>query len=119
MARVSWKRIRDHPNYEVSSMGAVRNIRTGNSLKPYDDGYGYLRVKLDGRCCRLHILVAVAFIPNPEGKPIVNHKKGRKHDCRASQLEWATPSENTKHAWENGLISRGGVNALMQRLHPL
>lgn len=36
------------------------------------------------------------------------HKHGKKHDCRASQLEWATISENTKHAWDHGLIRRGG-----------
>ena len=91
-------------------MGDVRNIRTGRILKTYDDGRGYLRVKIDGRCERLHILVAVAFIPNPECKKIVNHKKGKKHDCRDSQLEWVTQSENIQHAWNTGLIKRKKVN---------
>lgn len=95
-----------HPNYEVSTMGEIRNVKTGRMLSPYDDGRGYLRVKIDGRCERLHILVAAAFIPNPEAKPIVNHKHGRKHDCRASQLEWVTASENTLHAYQTGLIKR-------------
>ena len=74
-----WKVVDGHPNYEVSRMGQVRNIRTGNILAPYDDGSGYLRVKLDGENCRLHILVAVAHIPNPdpETKNIVNHKRGK------------------------------------------
>ena len=54
-------------------MGQVKNIKTGKMLKPYNDGSGYLRVKLDGRCCRLHILVAEAFLEKPEGKDIVNH----------------------------------------------
>lgn len=98
--------IDDHPRYEVSSLGKVRNIQTGKMLQPYDDGNGYLRVKLDRDNCRLHILVAVAFIPNPDNKPVVNHKKGKKHDCRASQLEWCTIAENTQHAWDNGLIKR-------------
>lgn len=91
-------------------MGDVRNIRTGRILKSYDGGRGYLRVKIDGRCERLHILVAVAFIPNPECKKVVNHKKGKKHDCRASQLEWVTQSENIQHAWNTGLIKRKKVN---------
>lgn len=43
-----WKVIESHPNYEISSMGGVRNARTGRYLTPYDDGQGYLRVKLDG-----------------------------------------------------------------------
>lgn len=104
--RESWKVIADHPAYEVSNMARVRNIKTGKLLTPYDDGKGYLRVKLDRENCRLHILVAIAHVPNPDGKPIVNHKRGKKHDCRASQLEWVTVSENTKHAWDHGLIHK-------------
>lgn len=104
MPKERWKVIESHPNYMVSNMGKVMNIRTGKFLKPYDDGKEYLRVKIDGRCERLHILVAVAFIPNPEGKNVVNHKKGKKHDCRASQLEWVTQSENIQHAWRTGLF---------------
>lgn len=105
---IKWHPCPGHPNYEVNRLAQVRSVKTGKLLAPYDDGSGYLRVKLDGVNCRLHILVALAFIPNPENKPIVNHKRGRKHDCRASQLEWATISENTKHAWDYGLIQRGG-----------
>lgn len=103
--------VEGHPNYEVSTMGAVKNRLTGFILKPYDDGSGYLRVKIDGENCRLHILVAKAFVknPDPENRTQVNHKKGKKTDCRASQLEWVTPSENTKHAWDNGLIKRKRV----------
>jgi hypothetical protein len=106
--RERWKRLEQYPKYEISSLGRVRNALTGYILNPYDDGLGYLRVKLNGDNCRLHILVAKAFIPNPENKPVVNHKRGKKHDCRASQLEWMSISENTQHAWDNGLISRGG-----------
>ena len=101
-----WKGIRDHPGYEISSLGRVRNTVTDYILKPYDDGDGYLRVKLHRVNCRVHLLVATAFIPNPGNKPVVNHMNGNKHDCRASQLEWATVAENTQHAWDNGLIRR-------------
>ena len=106
MAREQWKPIEDHPGYEISTMGRVRNIRTGYILKTYDDGRGYLRVKLHRVNLRVHILVAKAFIPNPDNKPEVNHKKGKKNDARASQLEWVTPSENVKHAYKFGLKCR-------------
>lgn len=99
-----WKVIAHHLRYSVSSMGRVRNNQTGFLLTAFDDGRGYLRVNLDGKHEKLHVLVAAAFVPNPEGKPIVNHIKGRKHDCRASQLEWVTASENTRHAYRLGLI---------------
>lgn len=108
LMRESWKIIENHSDYEVSSMAKVRNVRTGRILTPYDDGSGYLRVKLDGENCRLHILVAVAHVTNaePDTKNIVNHKRGKKHDCRASQLEWVTQAENIQHAWDTGLCKR-------------
>ena len=53
-----WKVVDGHTNYEVSRMGQVRNIRTGNILAPYDDGSGYLRVKLDGENCRLARIIS-------------------------------------------------------------
>lgn len=107
--KIAWKTVEPHPNYEINRMGEVRNKKTRYIVKPYDDGNGYLRVKLDNCNCRLHILVAIAFIPNPENKSVVNHKKGKKHDCRASQLEWVTQKENIQHAWKTGLCNRKKV----------
>lgn len=111
MCRITYQTIESHPNYEINRMGEVRNKNTGKMVKPYDDGSGYLRVKLDGCNCRLHILVAITFVPNPDpvNKTVVNHKKGKKHDCRASQLEWVTQKENIQHAWNTGLCKRKKV----------
>ena len=69
--------------------------------------YGYRNVGL----CKhgivktwlVHILVAKAFIPNPLNKRTVNHINCDKSDNRACNLEWATDSENVKHAYRNGL----------------
>ncbi len=107
MPKERWKVVDGHPNYQVSSLGNIRNIKTGRTLTPYDDGSGYIRVTVDNRCLRLHILVAKAFIPNPENKPTVNHIHGNKKDNRASQLEWATYSEQQFHVWQTGLRKGG------------
>jgi len=56
-------------------------------LKPFDDQRGYLRVTLNGKNIKVHKIVAEMFLPNPANLPVVNHKNGKKHDNRASQLE--------------------------------
>lgn len=94
-------------SYEVNENGEVRNGKTGYVLKlqPTKDEYYSvsLRVNNRPRMCRVHRLVAMAFIPNPENKPIVNHKDGNRINNKVENLEWVTYSENTQHAVDTGL----------------
>lgn len=56
---------------------------------------------------KVHRMVAETFIPNPENKPIVNHKDGDTHNFHVSNLEWVTASENSQHAQNTGLMKNG------------
>jgi hypothetical protein len=77
-------------------------------LKTFDDDRGYPQVDINRKTLSVHRLVALAFIPNPDDKPTVNHKDGNKKNNDMSNLEWNTHYENVHHAIELGLRPRGG-----------
>lgn len=90
---------------EVSEDGRVRGS-DGRRLRLDMDPRGYLRVRFgaSGKIrARVHRLIATAFVPNPLGKPQVNHIDGNKRNNAASNLEWCTPRENQRHAITSGL----------------
>ena len=51
---------------------------------------------------KVHTLVAKAFIPNPENKPVVHHKDSNRSNNRVENLEWVTYQENTAYASQKG-----------------
>ena len=75
-----WKTIQNFENYEVSTLGNVRNKRTGHILKSCSStGYSIVVISnIVQKSVPVHRLVCQAFIPNPENKPHVNHKDKNK-----------------------------------------
>lgn len=95
-------------HYYINSEGVVINSRTGRVLKTDLNSVGYRRVTLwsaSQKAVRMtvHRLVALAFIENPDDKPMVNHVDGNKLNNHYSNLEWVTCKENTRHAFDTGL----------------
>ena len=105
-------------HYSINEEGEVKNIITGKILKQHDtkDFYKSVMIYLDGKGknCRVHRLLAQAFIPNPENKPYVNHKDGNRSNNKLENLEWCTPSENIRHAINTGLMTPVKERAVVQ-----
>ena len=96
---MEWRKIVGFNNYSISSLGLVRNDRTGLILKQQFNDHGYLTVTISGIPRRVHRLVAEAFIANPHNKRTVNHKNGIRFDNYVGVLEWNTYKENNDHSF--------------------
>lgn len=87
--------------YKVSNTGKVFSVKYGRCLKAADYK-GYKRVKLYGndgssQMFLVHRLVALMFIPNPSGYPVVNHKDENKSNNTYENLEWCTTKYNNNY----------------------
>lgn len=107
---VTWKKIKNFENYEVSNTGMVRKVTTKRVHKG-QMSRGYKSVALRDNVKRhrkmVHRLVAEAFIPNPKNKTVVNHLDRNRANNLVENLEWCTPIENINHAF--GRDKRYGV----------
>lgn len=99
------------PWYYISNYGRIYSVRYDRLIKPYLDQGGYYRVSItlrSGEVCftGVHKLTLMSFDPIIETDLYVpNHKDGNKTNNYIGNLEWATISENTRHALDTGLAN--------------
>ena len=106
-----WKNVKGFENvYQISNFGNLKSFKkdkNGKILSQVNKKNGYFSVILTSKKkilhTRIHRLVALAFIPNPNNKPCVNHKDGNKQNNNVKNLEWCSYQENIQHAKENKL----------------
>lgn len=112
-----WKPINGFENrYEISNFGnVISNSRVVITKDGYTRNYRQKKLKLKPCKCRgytsarlyrsdgsylhidVHRLVALHFIPNPMGLPIVNHIDSARHNNHVNNLEWVTCKDNILH----------------------
>ena len=117
-----WKDIKGYEGlYQVSNTGKVKSLEklkwNGRGYQKLPErimkgkkcGRGYLQVRLfkDGKSKNyyLHRLVAVAFIPNPDNLPQVNHRNEIKTDNCVDNLEWCDAKYNSNYGTKNQRIA--------------
>ena len=125
--------------YKVSNWGKILSLNynhTGKAelMNPSDNGDGYLVVHLskngETKKCYVHRLIAETFLPNPEGKPEVNHKiegdEGKtlnvvifNEDSSVNKerttIEWVTPKENCNYGTRNERIFEKTTNGKLSK----
>lgn len=94
--------IADYPNYLIYEDGRVFSKKRRKFLKPSENkvfGYHYITLCKDGKRkqFRVHRLVAIHYIPNPDNKPEVDHIDRDRINNHVSNLRWVTGSENCQN----------------------
>lgn len=109
-----WKKVPFHLfEYEVSTFGRVRNLKTGRMMKatPNRDGYLYLDLCSQGLILRLqvHRIVLLTFVGEPQSGYECRHLDGKPSNNRLENLLWDSRSNNQKDKLKHGTVNRGEI----------
>ncbi len=112
-----WKLIDGFPEFEINEHGVVRNASSHYVIKQRMNKGGYLYVEIkngDKNYTRLvHRLVALAFIPNPQNLPLVNHIDECSVHNDVHNLEWISYKANSNHGTRNERIIRNRKDSVL------
>jgi len=90
--------------YAISNLGRLKNLKTNNIIKGDREEKGYCRLSIvvngKKKHYAIHRLVAIAFIPNPNNLPQVDHIDFNKSNNCVSNLRWCSNKENSQWFWK-------------------
>ena len=125
-----------YEGYKVSNLGKILSLNYKNTgkaelMNPVTNTNGYLQVNLykngESKTCRVHRLVAEAFLENPENLPEVNHKDENKKNNfvflnedgsvnkKRSNLEWKNHIDNCNHGTRNERVAKANTNGKLSK----
>ena len=118
---MNFVRVDDFPNYVIHPIGTVLRIcKSKNKTKEMKhtkkkDGYIQISLSNNGKQkhFRVHRLLALHFIPNPENKPCIDHIDAVRDNNSLSNLEWVTIAENNRRRSLNhpvDIITKGCIS---------
>lgn len=106
-----YKKIKGYSHYRIYKNGRIYSEFINRYITPTEDSSHYLQNTLvddngNRKTIKTHRLVAIAFLPNPENLPDVNHKDFNRRNNNVENLEWCTEKYNTQYTSKYNL----GIN---------
>lgn len=97
-----FKKIKGYSHYRIYSNGKIYSEFINRYITPTEDSSHYLQNTLvddesNRKTIKTHRLVAIAFLPNPENLPDVNHKDFNRKNNNVDNLEWCTSEYNSQY----------------------
>lgn len=94
--------------YGITSCGKVWSFKSNRFLTPSRDKKGYLTVRISAsrgnqKTVKIHRLVALAYIPNPDNLETVDHKDENKDHNYVNNLRWMSRGENKSRSWSKSV----------------
>jgi len=100
-----YKTIQGYENYEISNLGNVRNKTTNKILKPHITTTGYYEIKLIKKHFKIHKLLGLYFLENPNNLKCIDHIDRCKTNNNLDNLRWCSYSDNSKNKTKNNNCS--------------